>query len=128
MIKRSMARIQTRITCQSRRFRTVMVARDLRVTLEKPLADPEDVEPAEKNDRQEKAEDDSKREHRVAVFMDNGEDGAAIHIRQIADALRHGRMEGASVALEIAAAPFQLLPNHAEERDPWQGCERQDAA
>src|SRR5881227_3492760 len=29
--------------------RVVMVARDLRVTLEKPLADPEDIEPAEKN-------------------------------------------------------------------------------
>src|SRR2546421_6764731 len=61
--------------------RTVMVARDLRVPLEKLLADPEDIEPAGKNDRQENAEDDSKREHRVAVFMDNGEDGAAIHIR-----------------------------------------------
>ena len=57
-----------------------MVARDLRVTLEKPLADPEDVEPAEKNDRQENAEDDSKREDRVAVFVDDAEHHARIHI------------------------------------------------
>jgi hypothetical protein len=59
-----------------------MVAGDLRIAIEQPLADPEDVETAKKNDRQQNAEDDSQRQDRVAVFVDNRQDRARTHLER----------------------------------------------
>jgi hypothetical protein len=51
-----------------------MIRGDVRIAIEKPFADAEDVEPAEENDREQNAEKNPQREDRFAVFVKDGQD------------------------------------------------------
>jgi hypothetical protein len=53
---------------------TIVVARDMRVAVEKPFSDPENVNPAEEYDREQNAEDDAEDEDRIAMLVDHGDD------------------------------------------------------
>ena len=56
-----------------------MVARDLWVAIEEPFAHAKDVKAAEEDDAEEKTENDPKREHGIAVLVDDSKDRVRDH-------------------------------------------------